>query len=1065
MEESQWWRLAVKEFILDLWDEHVLLRRNASIHNSQFAYFIPLVWRKRFDDLSMVNLTARTTVQSFVRLVVKHKFIRDCFSGSRNQSDSSLTLAFHSHIPKGWLKKEVSKLFNSQTWTDSRADYLRKTVKEARACLESSTRNARNLPFARNVIDLKVNLGCRTKLLDWFASRSVLPAKRFVQVILPKLENKQVSKLLIAQQENKYLRKQLGKYNSKTPAITRAMRLHGGNTGKWSAEALQHIFWYECMVGKWDSDLSKDHIIQGLRTIITNSDDLVLELQNASGSIFPKSTLHDNRIIFQSLQREYIEKFLKDPCIPVAMAVDDFSNPKAKSEKRSVPTYSFAVQGTGDHLIGAVIPGHLVSYKYSQIENRIRTEFLRQYGDRGGIYLKMVENGTSILCDTLSDEKLLKTCLSFNLQMETTLQSLFSAEKSRMSAILHSRNLENMGVLGLYVVETDKASDAMAFVSRLRNLRSKVDTKLVFWQSGWMHNLKCVLETASEFSFGIVDPKYFKGDARGKLRNFFQHTTELAIFYGLKFSPALKSFSDTRFEGVIETAHLLMHNPFNFLKLYSFLKGKVSKRCPRIYKTVKWNWAIHVVETIENPSTLAWVYAFSMVAKNIFGPAFSSGFRHKYTMHTSLWQVKKLFQRLQAIEQIALRSISQTNLSIRNKILDEHMNSVLHYRYAEYDHKSPRFGKCLHKWSRFTKCSAKQLTGKYYCKLHQINYSRFKNKGELHPMNNYYPPRADSLYSKFIETYAPYLLKHKISNIQRTEAEVNVFIELFRINSLCKTRLSSSFQARELTGQYFTERVQESVLLFVAAIRRSAKEFLGEYASVYNQINCLNDPRMCSQIAEHLGQALSAEHLCETKKSVVKSFRSKHFKVSDLENGLHDDWCIAKGLPVYRGLLHILSPQRENWRSKIKKLASNPELLFNRELDPEFTKLKLFLLKNKPFVTDQANEEMIKPFKKKFSPQSLVNIESLTWKVLGHLNKKITYSLIENFRPLQLKLFTRYNNPFERSKIKKDEKPTAKDSLSNTGEKNIHSNFFPLWTQTDWDGMKRKLSCGMHIDL
>ena len=82
-----------------------------------------------------------------------------------------------------------------------------------------------------------------------------------------------------------------------------------------------------------------------------------------------------------------------------------------------------------------------------------------------------------------------------------------------------------------------------------------------------------------------------------------------------------------------------------------------------------------------------------------------------------------------------------------------------------------------------------------------------------------------------------------------------------------------------------------------------------------------------------------------------------------------------------------------------------------------------------------------------------------------HLNKHITYSLIENFRPLQLKLFTRYNNPFERSKIKKDEKPAAKDSLSNTGEKNIHSNFFPLWTQTDWDGMKRKLSCGMHIDL
>ena len=75
------------------------------------------------------------------------------------------------------------------------------------------------------------------------------------------------------------------------------------------------------------------------------------------------------------------------------------------------------------------------------------------------------------------------------------------------------------------------------------------------------------------------------------------------------------------------------------------------------------------------------------------------------------------------------------------------MNCVLHYRYAEYDEKSRRFGKCLHKWSRFTKCSEKQLSGKYYCKFHQIKYSRFTNQSKLHPMNNYYPPRADSLYS------------------------------------------------------------------------------------------------------------------------------------------------------------------------------------------------------------------------------------------------------------------------------------------------------------------------------
>lgn len=43
-------------------------------------------------------------------------------------------------------------------------------------------------------------------------------------------------------------------------------------------------------------------------------------------------------------------------------------------------------------------------------------------------------------------------------------------------------------------------------------------------------------------------------------------------------------------------------------------------------------------------------------------------------------------------------------------------------------------------------------------------------------------------------------------------------------------------------------------------------------------------------------------------------------------------------------------------------LADNPELLFNTELDPDFTDLRLFLLKNKLFVTDQANEEMIKTF-------------------------------------------------------------------------------------------------------
>ena len=51
-----------------------------------------------------------------------------------------------------------------------------------------------------------------------------------------------------------------------------------------------------------------------------------------------------------------------------------------------------------------------------------------------------------------------------------------------------------------------------------------------------------------------------------------------------------------------------------------------------------------------DPTTLSWVFAFTMVSKNVFGPAFSSGFRHKYTMHTRLWEVCKLFERLKAID-------------------------------------------------------------------------------------------------------------------------------------------------------------------------------------------------------------------------------------------------------------------------------------------------------------------------------------------------------------------------------------------------------------------------------
>ena len=119
------------------------------------------------------------------------------------------------------------------------------------------------------------------------------------------------------------------------------------------------------------------------------------------------------------------------------------------------------------------------------------------------------------------------------------------------------------------------------------------------------------------------------------------------------------------------------------------------------------------------------------------------------------------------------------------------MNSVIHYEYAEYNKDSSRYGKCLHKWSRFTKCQNKQLPEKYYCKYHQIIYKRFEKHGTLHPMNDYYPPRADSLYSEFIYKYAPYLLEQNISETQVIEAQLFGFVELFRFNALCKLWLPS----------------------------------------------------------------------------------------------------------------------------------------------------------------------------------------------------------------------------------------------------------------------------------
>ena len=114
-------------------------------------------------------------------------------------------------------------------------------------------------------------------------------------------------------EKNKLSCYQFSNHKNKHPAIMRSLRFYGGNTEKWSAEALQHIFWYECMVGKWNTDLSKEHLIQALKVVVTNANDLIAELKNTVGTIFPKTTLQDNRKVFHGLQRKYIQGFLRDP--------------------------------------------------------------------------------------------------------------------------------------------------------------------------------------------------------------------------------------------------------------------------------------------------------------------------------------------------------------------------------------------------------------------------------------------------------------------------------------------------------------------------------------------------------------------------------------------------------------------------------------------------------------------------------------------------------------------------------------------------------------------------------
>ena len=180
MEESKWWRLACQELMLDLYDEHAVLRTKASIHRNQFCIFII-----RIEIFAIQEVTPAPTLQSFIRQFVKIKVIRECFLKERNVNIGSLDAAFYTQIPKVWLKKEVSKLFRNLLKSNSLADYLRKCIEKARIPLENATCSAKSMPYARNITDLKVLLGTRTKLLTWFSSRIKIPSKRLGEETLP----------------------------------------------------------------------------------------------------------------------------------------------------------------------------------------------------------------------------------------------------------------------------------------------------------------------------------------------------------------------------------------------------------------------------------------------------------------------------------------------------------------------------------------------------------------------------------------------------------------------------------------------------------------------------------------------------------------------------------------------------------------------------------------------------------------------------------------------------------------------------------------------------------------
>ena len=137
------------------------------------------------------------------------------------------------------MKQQVSKLFGVKRKRDMRSNpralYLRNHIKKLREPLEVATHTGKHLPFARNITDMKTNLGARTKLLDWFAFRHKILSKHVVKRTYPQLLNKshtlKQDNIRLAKQNEK-LKSVISLNQKGNPPIVRKLRLFGCNTGK-----------------------------------------------------------------------------------------------------------------------------------------------------------------------------------------------------------------------------------------------------------------------------------------------------------------------------------------------------------------------------------------------------------------------------------------------------------------------------------------------------------------------------------------------------------------------------------------------------------------------------------------------------------------------------------------------------------------------------------------------------------------------------------------------------------------------------------------------------------------